>query len=282
MNIGGIGVLDKSELYFSSPSQKAKNVYYCAISSGHFYCDNSYHLKRDNFESFLVLYVAEGTFTFINAEGRHITAQSGETVILDCYSPHEYYTTESLESLWVHVCGADSRQLYNEIIKESGNVIRCKDNAYVKRLILRIIGDMKSPTPPAEYETSLNIYKLFLELLTPLAAINNEVKNEEEIENVKHYIFEHLNEKITVKSLSEIAKMSPSHFSRVFKSQTGFSPYDYVLIARLNKAKALLQITDLSVSQIAEDTGFNSEANFVYFFTTNVGISPLKFRKLNF
>ena len=76
--------------------------------------------------------------------------------------------------------------------------------------------------------------------------------------------------------------MSSSHFSRVFKQQTGFSPYDYILISRLNRAKYLLQVTDMTVASIAYEIGFNSESNFIYFFTENEGISPGKFRKLKF
>lgn len=282
MKCGGIGVLDNSELYFASPSQTAKNLYYYAVSAGHFYCDKNYHLVRDSFESLLILYVVNGTFTFVNRESRHITARAGDTVILDCYSPHEYYTSDTLESLWVHVCGGDCRRLYNEIVKANGQVLRCKDTDYVKRLLSRIIDGMSSSTPPSESAVSLDIYKLFLELLNPLSTGTREAKNEDNIEVAKSYIFEHLSEKITVKELSAVARMSTSHFSRVFRQQTGFSPYDYVLTARLNRAKELLQKTDLSVSQIAEETGFNSEANFVYFFTTNAGISPGKFRKLKF
>ncbi len=282
MKCGGIGVLDNSELYFSSPSQTAKNLYYYAVSAGHFFCDKSYHLVRENFESILILHVLDGTFTFVNNEGRHITARSGETVILDCYSPHEYYTADTLESLWVHICGGDSRKLYAEIVKAYGNVLRCKDTDYIKRLLSRIIDGMSSSTPTSESTVSLDIYKLLLELLSPLSTGNRDVKNEDNIELAKNYIFEHLNEKITVKDLSSAARMSTSHFSRVFRQQTGFSPYDYVLTARLNRAKELLQKTDFTISQVAEETGFNSEANFVYFFTTNAGISPGKFRKLKF
>lgn len=282
MKCGGIGVLGNSELYFASPSQTAKNLYYSAISSGHFYCDKNYHLVRENFESILILHVLGGTFTFVNREGRHITAKTDETVILDCYSPHEYYTADSLESVWVHVCGADTLKFYNEIIKASGNVIRCKDCDHIKRLISRIVEEMSGNTPSSEPAVSLGIYKLFLELVNPLSTGRGEVPNEENIESAKAYIFNNLDKKITVQGLSSIAQMSPSHFSRVFKSQTGFSPYDYVLTARLNRAKELLQKTDMTISQIAEATGFNSEANFVYFFTGNAGISPGKFRKLKF
>ena len=74
--------------------------------------------------------------------------------------------------------------------------------------------------------------------------------------------------------------MSPSHFSNIFKKQTGLSPYDYVLITRLNHAKNYLQKSDMNISEIAEKVGFNSESNFIYFFTKNTGISPSKFRKI--
>lgn len=282
MKCGGIGVLENSELYFASPSQTAKNLYYSAISSGHFYCNKNYHLVRENFESILILHIINGSFTFVNCEGRHITARAEDTVILNCYSPHEYYTTDALESVWVHVCGADSVKLYNEIIKNNGNVIRCNDTRRINRLITRLIEEMSGNIPSSESAVSLDIYKLFIELLNPLSMGRGEMPIEENIESAKSFIFNNLAQKITVKDLSSIAHMSPSHFSRVFKSQTGFSPYDYVLTARLNRAKELLQKTNMTISQIAESTGFNSEANFVYFFTGNVGISPGKFRKLKF
>ncbi len=282
MSIGGVGVLENSTLFFSSPSPMAKNLYYYPVSAGHFFCDKNYHLSRERFESVLILYVINGSFTFVNSQGRHITAHSGETVLLDCYQPHEYYTADSLEFLWAHVCGADSVRFYNEIVKLNGNVLRVKDNHLIKKLLLRIIGSMENPQNLSEQAVSVDIYKLFLELLNPISQGGNENKNEEIIDLVRSYIFDHINEKISLAVLSRVAQMSSSHFSRVFKAQTGFSPYDYVLTARLNKAKDLLIKTDLSISQVAYQTGFNSEANFVYFFTNNAGVSPNKFRKLQY
>ncbi len=279
MSVGGVGVLENSKLFFYSPSQTAKSLYYYAVSSGHFFCDKNYHLVRKTFKSILVLYVLGGSFTFVNSQGRHITAHTGEAVLLDCYQPHEYYTTEALEFLWVHICGADSVKLYNEIVKANGNVINAKDNQLIKKLISRIINSMEAPQRLSEQAISIDIYKLLLELLNPFSQSGNESKSEYITEQVRSYIFENLSEKLSLAVLSQIAQMSPSHFSRVFKAQTGFSPYDYVLTARLNKAKDLLQKTDLSISQIAEATGFNSESNFIYFFTGNTGVSPTKFRK---
>lgn len=277
-----LGVLKKSEVYFSSPSQTAKKLYYYPISAGHFFCIKGYHLIRDNYNSLLITHIIDGTFTYIK-DGKHITARAGDTVILDCYKPHEYYTNDSFESIWIHISGANSFELFEEIEKTDGNLIKCRDINHVKKLLFRIYDSISGVNPPSELNISLDIYKIFAELLNPQSIKSKGDSNyEDSIQDVKNYIAENLNEELTVQRLANESHMSTSHFSRVFKQQTGFSPYDYVLITRLNKAKYLLQKTEMSVSSIAYETGFNSESNFICFFTDNEGISPGKFRKLKF
>lgn len=277
-----LGVLKKSEVYFSSPSQTAKKLYYYPISAGHFFCIKGYHLIRDNYNSLLITHIIDGTFTYIK-DGKHITARAGDTVILDCYKPHEYYTNDSFESIWIHISGANSFELFEEVEKTDGNLVKCRDVNHVKKLLFRIYDSISGVNPPSELNISLDIYKIFAELLNPQSIKSKGESNyEDSIQDVKNYITENLNEKLTVQRLANESHMSTSHFSRVFKQQTGFSPYDYVLITRLNKAKYLLQKTEMSVSSIAYETGFNSESNFICFFTDNEGISPGKFRKLKF
>lgn len=276
------GVLEKSEVYFSTPSQTAKKLYYYPISAGHFFCVKGYHLIRDNYDSLLITHILSGTFTFVK-DGSPITARAGDTVILDCYKPHEYYTDNSLESVWVHISGGNSFDLFEEIERNSGNLVKCKDIQHVKNLLFGLFDCIRQEKPSSEIGMSLDIYKLFAELLNPLSPkAKGESSYEEDIREVKEYISENLNENLTVSKLAEIVSMSSSHFSRVFKQQTGVSPYDYVLLSRLNRAKYLLQQTDMTIASIAYDIGFNSESNFIYFFSENEGISPGKFRKLKF
>lgn len=276
------GVLKISEVYFSSPSQTAKKLYYYPISAGHFFCEKGYHLIRNNYNSLLITHIINGTFTFVK-DGKHITARAGDTVILDCYKPHEYYTNDSFESIWIHISGANSFDLFEEIEKGDGNLVKCRDIHHVKKLLFRIYDSISGVNPPSELNMSLDIYKLFAELLNPQSIKSKSEGNyEENIQEIQNYIAENLNEKLTVQGLADKTLMSISHFSRVFKQQTGFSPYEYVLLTRLNKAKYLLQKTEMSVAAIAYETGFNSESNFICFFTENEGVSPGKFRKLKF
>ena len=220
------GVLRKSEVYFSSPSQTAKKLYYYPISAGHFFCINGYHLIRKNYNSLLITHILDGNFTYVK-NGKHTTAHKGDTVILDCYNPHEYYTENGFESIWIHVSGSNSYELFEEIEKSNGTLIKCKDIHYVEKLLFRIYDSIKGDTPPSELRISVDIYKLFAELLnfqtTKSLGENN---YEDTVQQIKEYISDHLSENLTVTELAMEAHMSASHFSRIFKQQTGFSPYD--------------------------------------------------------
>lgn len=276
------GVLKKSDLYFSSPSPTAKKLYFYPTSAGHFYCENNYRLVRKNYNSLLVTHIIDGSFTFL-LEGQSVTAKKGETVILNCFKPHEYYTEDHMESIWVHFSGPNCVEWYQQIVQSNGNLITSGDSERIQKILFRLFDGISTDNRPSEAEMSLELYKLMTALVSPAQiAHKNAPDYEENIQEAKKYVLNHLTEKIAVGDIAASVHMSASHFSRIFKQQTGFSPYDFVLVSRLNRAKDYLQKTNRTVSEIAYEVGFNSESHFIYFFTSNVGISPRKFRKLKF
>ncbi len=88
------------------------------------------------------------------------------------------------------------------------------------------------------------------------------------------YMNRHLFEELSVQEVAASVSLSSSHFSRQFKAKTGYSPYEYIILRRIDKAKYLLTSTPLSVKEIAYATGYNSEENFIHSFRSNVGIAP--------
>lgn len=280
MNCVAPELFENSEIHFFSPSLRAKRLCYTPTCVGHFYCNNNYHLKRENYDSILIAYVIKGSFTFQNYKGDFETASENEMVILDCYEPHEYFTKSRLEFKWIHIDGINCREFCREIVDTKGHIIKLGKYSHTKDLIYKIFDGVKNNTV-TEQELSLTIYQLFMELLST-TKIGDNSPHKENIIKAKEFIADNLSNNITVEDLAKIANMSVTNFSRVFRQHTGFSPYDYVLSSRINKAKEYLLKTDISIAQCAYETGFNSEANFIFCFTNSEGISPGKFRKLKF
>jgi len=83
-----------------------------------------------------------------------------------------------------------------------------------------------------------------------------------------------------VEQVAAAVGFSPAYFSKTFKSQTGFSPYEYIVLRRIDEAKELLTSTRLSVKEIAYQVGYNSIENFVHSFQKKVGVPPGMFRKV--
>jgi AraC-like DNA-binding protein len=276
------GVRDISDLYFFSPTPIAKKLHFYPGSAGHFFCVRGYHLIRSNYDSLLITHILRGSFTYVK-DGKHNTAYAGETVILDCYKDHEYYTNDSFESIWVHFSGSNCLNLYHEIERTAGSTVRCRDPRRMENSLFRIFDAIRGESPMTEAALSLELYRLLMELLSADGLSGNQPgRYDRLIQDVKDYVSLHLSERMSVKELADRVYMSSTHFSRVFKQQTGLSPYEYILISRLNRAKELLHQTDMSISGIAETVGFNSESNFIHSFSQNTGMTPNKFRKLKY
>jgi AraC-like DNA-binding protein len=92
------------------------------------------------------------------------------------------------------------------------------------------------------------------------------------------YIQEHLHELGGVETLAAKAGYTRSHFSRLFKAQTGLSPRDYVIAARINLAKELLRSTALTVTEIAARCGYGDVYTFSKQFKQRAAVSPSTYR----
>jgi len=73
--------------------------------------------------------------------------------------------------------------------------------------------------------------------------------------------------------------MSPYHFIRLFKAVFGITPYQCQLDARLEKAKYLLAMGDLPVTEICMEAGFSSLGSFSYLFSRRIGVPPSAYRR---
>lgn len=86
-------------------------------------------------------------------------------------------------------------------------------------------------------------------------------------------------ERFDANALSDTMAMSRAQLLRRLKSITGNSPAYYIKNLRLERAKELLETKDVTISEVAFQTGFNSPSNFTKVFTEKYGITPSQFRR---
>lgn len=101
----------------------------------------------------------------------------------------------------------------------------------------------------------------------------------ETIEQVCAYLSENYAQKLPLGEVATRFYLSPYYLSRLFRRVTGQSIVDYINSRRIEAAQRLLETTDLSISAVAEQTGFATAAHFRRVFREEMGVGPLQYRK---
>lgn len=101
-----------------------------------------------------------------------------------------------------------------------------------------------------------------------------------EVEKAVWFMHQHYGEPISIARLAALARLSESHFHKIFKRATGLSPMEYLNEIRLSNAKKLLRAGKWGITQIALQCGFNSTSHFSSRFAKKMGLSPKKYLDL--
>jgi AraC-like DNA-binding protein len=99
------------------------------------------------------------------------------------------------------------------------------------------------------------------------------------IELTQDYMVGHYQEPITLEGLAQMAGLSVSHYSRLFKKIIGYSPIDYLTHLRVDRAKELLSLSDYRLKSIAGSVGYTDEFYFSRIFKKVTGYSPRDYAK---
>jgi AraC-like DNA-binding protein len=93
------------------------------------------------------------------------------------------------------------------------------------------------------------------------------------------YLHGNLERNVTVADAARQACLSPFHFHRLFGALHGVTPHRYLTSLRLNRARAVLQSSDLAITDVATACGFESTSSFTTLFKRTFGVTPGAFRK---
>ncbi len=93
------------------------------------------------------------------------------------------------------------------------------------------------------------------------------------------YMAANLAKEISLDELAAVANLSPHHFCRAFRQSTGLPPHRYQIKLRIERAKALLADTRMSIADIAAEVGYEDQGQLARLFRREVGASPSRYRR---
>lgn len=177
------------------------------------------------------------------------------------------------------------------------------DTIYIPNDIMKYVLNGKNIKFINRQITSNKANKLFLELKKALETKNDEMvkfylsqfantlklysqENESEYSGlnfnsyyqISNYIENHIYDKFCLNELSKIANINKFGFSKKFKSLTGMTPMNYVLMRKIFSSKALIK-SNLELTEIAYQYNFTDIAHFSNTFKRFIGISPKKYKE---
>lgn len=271
------GVIPGSDYYIYTPSTQAESLFLYPINVGYFRYRPGYCLRRDSYDSFLIMYMRKGGCE-IEINGRHYHAAADQVVVLDCYGPHCYHTSTGWDAEWLHFDGPGARGYFDAIVENGNPVITLKDHYRFEKYLHKIYMQFKDRAPVKEAILNNYIVNILTELLIGRNSEHPVSISSSIIEDTVAFINEHLTDPLTLEDLAAEVSLSPFYFSRLFKRETGFSPHEYVITARVNTAKFLLKSSDSSIKDICFSTGFASESSFCTTFKKITKTTPSEYR----
>ena len=96
------------------------------------------------------------------------------------------------------------------------------------------------------------------------------------VDAVRHYIRQHYREDLTRNELADVVHITPNYLSKRFHTETGMSLREYINQLRIEDAKRLLLSTNITISEIANEVGFDNISYFSTVFRKLCGVSPIE------
>lgn len=256
------------------------------VIAGHYVSGARYRVQRINgTPNWFLTYTRAGAGQYL-INGQTLHCEAGDIILLSPGTLHDYATsteTKLWDFYWAHFQPRDywldwlsfpesapGLRKQSIPLNQLGNEI---EDAF-QRLLKR---SQRSGTWQASL--SENALEEIIILIAQEAAHSSSHIFDTRIATVMQIIRDRYHEPLTVNSLAKVVGLSPSRLAHLFKAETGSALIATIIAFRLRQAARLLAFTDLPISSIANEVGFESSFYFSRQFRLHYGCSPRSYRQ---
>lgn len=225
-----------------------------------------------------ILYCTKGSGTLI-LDGERMTVPPYSVLFLPEGYPHEYSPDGDVWDIhWVVPGGSACKEMLTEFGLTQPCILKLSDTKtlehHFRKMHEALIGDQLY----GNFRAAGYLYDFLIELRRCTCGASGGVATSAALIRAMDVIDKRYREPITMEELCGAAGVSKQHLCRLFRSLLSTRPMEYIAKRRIQAAKELLMQTDMSVEDIAWETGFCSGSYFTKLFRRYEGLTPSQFR----
>ena len=217
----------------------------------------------------LVYFISGCGTTEIN--GKVYSYKAGDFAFYKAGTPHNEHDPIPCDIIWLHFSFCvDGVNLKEGLFFDSdGKLLSCLQE--LRQLSLEQDEFKKQLT-------ELTLAKVIVQA-AKAQTVTDETRGHTNWEKILNYIDSNINEEMDFAVLARDNHYSYDRFRHLFSEHFGVSPYVYLTNQRIEHAKRLLKNSNLRITDIAFDSGFNSSSQFTNIFKKYVGLTPKEYKK---
>ena len=153
---------------------------------------------------------------------------------------------------------------------------------HVKGLFQKLLRAHETATPQASAERLSFLYSIYACVIATQSS-DKPKSATSRLEGAHQYLNSHLDDaSLSVSMLAGMSNMSEVYFRNLFKAAYGVPPSEYITRSRIKKACGLMKYPFLSLEDCAAQSGFSSLQYFCRVFKNEMGVTPSKYRKIEY
>lgn len=244
-----------------------------------------YRERDEGCDSYILIYCADGEGWVQFTGTTIIYVKKHMFIVIPAGTPHTYGASDHdpWSIYWFHFRGSEVKELVHTYgLNETPLLLPL--SGYMK--FVELFNHCYDTLVHKPYSKAhhINVSQTIKFLLSTLGLISvrtqQELQTEQYLEKALSYMNANIEQTITLVDLAHYVGLSKQHLTHLFNKETSFSPIDYFLRMKMNRAGQMLDLTDQTVKQIAISVGMHDPYYFSRLFKKIMGCSPSEYRNI--
>lgn len=254
---------------------------FMVTNTGYFTKVYGHHTTRAEFDEYIVIYCVDGKGWY-EAAGQTWTVERGQVLFVQRDIPHSYGSEDSSpwSIQWAHFRGALAPSYLSLMnVTPEHPVINIGVHTSLCNLFDRSLGILQSGYSIHHLVQVSSLLQQILSQMAFLATYSPPPGTTGlNAGAIISYMLENITQRCTLDEFAEQACLSRSYFSRQFRDKTGYSPIEYFIRLKIQRACELLETTKMTVGDISRALSYQDQYYFSRVFKRIVGVSPTQYR----